>query len=104
MKAVLYALLLAAATVVIAPLPAAGDGDKPCKRTKFDTELVKKACAEGGQPAAKAAMKAFVKKAKSAPGGDPDLTCDSCHDDLAPDYPLSKGALDKFKKLSALVK
>ena len=73
-------------------------------RTSFQVDLVKKACASGGQQAAKNAMKEWVKKAKAAPGGDPDLTCDSCHSDLAPEYPLADGALDKFKKLNALIK
>jgi len=104
MKAVLIGLVLAATVALIAPPPASGAGAKPCKRATFETELVEKACAAGGQPAAKQAMKDFVKKAKAAAGGDPDLTCDTCHEDLAPDYPLTKDALARFKKLSALVK
>jgi hypothetical protein len=104
MRAVVLAAAIAVTLVALAVPPAAGDDPKPCHRTSFQVDLVKKACASGGQQAAKNAMKAWVKKAKAAPGGDPDLTCDSCHGDLAPEYPLSDGALAKFKKLNALIK
>ena len=103
MRAVVLAAAIAVTLVVLAA-PAASDDAKPCHRKSFQVDLVKKACAGGGQQAAKSAMKEWVKKAKAASGGDPDLTCDSCHSDLAPEYPLSDGALDKFKKLNALIK
>jgi hypothetical protein len=83
---------------------AAAKGDKPCARTKFKTKLVEEACKAGGQKAAKRAMKKFVKAVKKADGGDPDLACDSCHKDLAPDYPLAKDALKLFKKYEKLAK
>jgi hypothetical protein len=73
-----------------------GGGGKPCKRTEFETEMVAKACAAGGQEAAKTAMKKFVRESKSK---DPKLECKSCHDKLAPDYPNKPDALEKFKEL-----
>jgi hypothetical protein len=63
-----------------------------CARTSFKTELVKQACAKGGQPAAKDAMKAFNKDKKIK-------SCNQCHAKLAPSYELKPDALDQFKKL-----
>ncbi len=63
----------------------------PCKTKDFKTELAKDACAKGGQPEAKAAMKKFMKKAKIK-------SCNACHSKLAPNYPLKKDALEQFKK------
>ncbi|HTM21311.1 MAG TPA: hypothetical protein VL172_12410 [Kofleriaceae bacterium] len=103
MKAVLVVLALAAVAALAVPA-AVGDDPTPCHRTSFQTKMVKDACKAGGQPAAKLAMKGWVKKARAVAGGDPDLACDSCHSDLAPDFPLQDGALDKFKKLDALLK
>lgn len=77
---------------------------KPCARTKFESTLIKKACAEGGQSAAKKAMKDFVKKAKKADGGDPELACDSCHTKIGGDYPTNKDGAAKLKELEKLVK
>lgn len=74
---------------------------KPCARTKFESALVEKACAEGGQSAAKKAMKAFVKKAKKT---DPELACDSCHTKIGGDYPINKDGAAKLKELEKLVK
>ena len=68
--------------------PAAG----PCVRTEFKTELVKQACAKGGQPEAKTAMKAFMKEKKIK-------SCNQCHSKLAPKYELKADALDQFKKV-----
>ncbi len=83
-----------------APAPAAidagADGPKPCHRTTFDTKLVEAACAKGGQGAAKAAMKKFLKEAKKT---EADLECKSCHTKLAPEYPLKDDALEHFQKL-----
>jgi hypothetical protein len=68
------------------------DGATPCHRTKFETELVKHACAQGGQAAAKAAMKQFAKDHKVK-------SCNHCHKSLAPSYDLKTEALDEFRKL-----
>jgi len=69
--------------------------DKPttatCVHTEFKTELVKQACAKGGQQEAKNAMKAFMKEKKIK-------SCNQCHSKLAPKYELKKDALDQFQK------
>ena len=64
----------------------------PCKRTDFKTELVKQACAKGGQKEAKEAMKAFAKDNKIK-------SCNQCHAKLAPNYELKDDALAQFQKL-----
>lgn len=63
----------------------------PCVTKDFKTELAKNACAKGGQPAAKDAMKKFMKDAKIK-------TCNACHTKLAPNYELKKDGLEQFKK------
>ena len=62
-----------------------------CVTTTFKTELAKEACTKGGQPAAKDAMKKFMKDAKIK-------SCNACHAKLAPKYELKKDAYDQFKK------
>ncbi len=62
-----------------------------CMTKEFKTELVKAACTKGGQPAAKEAMKKFMKDAKIK-------TCNVCHGKLAPNYEQKKDAFDQFKK------
>src|SRR5262247_1165067 len=87
----------------VAAMTASAGGDpKPCHRTEFKTELVKNACTgadgaqKGSQPAAKEAMKKFLKDKKAKKPG---LDCASCHVHLTPDYPLKPDALDTFKSL-----
>jgi hypothetical protein len=67
-------------------------GDKPCVTKDPKTEMIKQACAKGGQKAAKDAMKAFnkAKKIKS---------CNQCHAKLSPSYTLKKDAYEQYKKL-----
>jgi hypothetical protein len=62
-----------------------------CNTKEPKTELLKAACTKGGQPAAKDAMKKFMKDAKIK-------TCNACHAKLAPKYELKKDAYDQFKK------
>ncbi|HSD86513.1 MAG TPA: hypothetical protein VLB44_03325 [Kofleriaceae bacterium] len=62
-----------------------------CVTKEFKTVLAKEACAKGGQPAAKDAMKKFMKDAKIK-------SCNQCHSKLAPKYELKKTGLDDFKK------
>lgn len=69
----------------------AEDAPPPCLHTDFKTELVKQACAKGGQPEAKTAMKAFMKEKKIK-------TCNQCHEKLAPKYELKKDGLEQFQK------
>lgn len=63
-----------------------------CVTKEFKTELVKKACAEGGQKKAKEVMKAWNKEKKIK-------SCNKCHSKLAPNYELKKDGLDEYKKL-----
>ena len=63
----------------------------PCVTKEFKTQLAKDSCAKGGQPAAKDAMKKFMKDAKIK-------SCNACHSKLAPKYELKKDAHEQFKK------
>ncbi len=69
--------------------PAAG---APCHHKELKTELIKEACAKGGQAAAKQAMKAFNKEHNIK-------SCNKCHDKLAPTYDLKPDGLEQFTKL-----
>ena len=62
-----------------------------CVHKEFKTELVKQACAKGGQPEAKNVMKAFMKEKKIK-------SCNVCHSKLAPKYDLKADGLDQFQK------
>jgi len=64
----------------------------PCVRTDFKTELVKQACAKGGQKEAKEVMKKFMKDSKIK-------SCNQCHTKLAPKYENKPDALEQFQKL-----
>ena len=66
--------------------------DAPCVSKELKTELVKQACAKGGQKAAKDAMKAWNKEKKIK-------SCNQCHTKLAPNYERKADAHDQFKKL-----
>ena len=79
------------ATVSSSPVEAAGE----CKRTDFKTKMVKEACAAGGQKAAKDAMKAYLKTAKTKDKAIKD--CSSCHTKVGGDFPLKASALELFK-------
>ncbi|MGE0869770.1 MAG: hypothetical protein AB7P03_14490 [Kofleriaceae bacterium] len=80
---------------LVAFVPSAIGGD-PCKRASFDTKLVGDACKVGGTPAAKDAMKKWVKQAKRKQAG---LECASCHSKMAPTYDLKPDGLALFRKL-----
>jgi hypothetical protein len=80
------------------------ESNTACSARKFHTDLVKQACARGGQAAAKQAMKRFMADAegpmrKLRLKGARELSCDSCHTRLAPDYPLTKDGLALFRRL-----
>jgi len=92
-----------ATTALTLPHEAAASS-KPCTHKHLTTQMLKQACAKGGQRAAKKTMKAFVKKAKKAKGGDPDLACDSCHKKLGGNYPIKADALKHLQKLLKVVK
>ena len=62
-----------------------------CVTKEPKSEMLKAACTKGGQPAAKDAMKKFMKDAKIK-------SCNQCHSKLAPKYELKADGLDQFKK------
>lgn len=70
----------------------AADSPTPCVAKEFKTELVKEACAKGGQKQAKEVMKAWNKEKKIK-------SCNQCHTKLAPNYELKKDGLEQFHKL-----
>jgi hypothetical protein len=71
---------------------AGDDSPAPCVHKAFKTDLVKQACAKGGQEEAKKVMKAWNKEH--------DLhSCNKCHTKLAPAYELKPDALEQYKKL-----
>jgi hypothetical protein len=86
--------ILASITTILATLGLASLGEAgttPCVTKDFKTELAKAACTKGGQPAAKDAMKKFMKDAKIK-------SCNACHTKLAPKYELKANGLEQFKK------
>lgn len=87
-------VLSIAGALTFAAFNASAEGDAPpaCVHADFKTELVKQACAKGGQPEAKTAMKAFMKDKKIK-------SCNQCHEKLAPKYELKKDGLEQFQKL-----
>jgi hypothetical protein len=89
---VLASIATIAATLGIATFTSSdAQAVNACATTKFQTEMIKEACTKGGQPAAKDAMKKFMKDAKIK-------SCNACHSKLAPKYELKKDGLDQFKK------
>ena len=96
-KLALFAL--AAASVVILSLAAApqeASAGDACVRKDFKTEMVKNACAKGGQGEAKKVMKKFLSSAKAKNSAVKD--CKSCHTSLSPDFKLTPNGLELFKK------
>ena len=86
-------ILSIAGVVTFATFAASADDAAPaaCVHTEFKTEMVKQACAKGGQLEAKNAMKAFMKEKKIK-------SCNQCHSKLAPKYELKKDGLQQFQK------
>jgi hypothetical protein len=78
--------------LTFANMSAPDAADAPCVHKELKTELVKDACAKGGQKAAKEAMKAWNKEKKIK-------SCNQCHTKLAPNYELKPDGLDQFTKL-----
>ena len=89
--AALSAIVISLGIATFAPSSAHGGGATPCVTKEFKTELAKAACEKGGQPAAKDAMKKFMKDAKLK-------SCNACHAKLAPKYELKADGLEQFKK------
>jgi hypothetical protein len=88
----LSAFVAAIALAAFTASPASADDPTPCTRKEFKTDMVKTACAKGGQPAAKDAMKAFNKEKKIS-------SCNKCHSKLAPSYDLKADGLKQFNDL-----
>ena len=77
------------------------DDAAKCKRTSFETGLVKSACKKGLKAAIKM-MKSFVKKAKAATGKK--VNCKTCHAGLKKDgYPNKPDGLATYKRLKAAI-
>jgi len=85
--------VIGALTFATLTSPASADGTA-CVHTEFKTEMVKNACAKGGQKEAKDVMKAFMKEKKIK-------SCNQCHEKLAPKYELKADGLEQFQKLGA---
>ncbi len=88
----LTAFVAAIGIAMFTASPAQADDPTPCVHKEFKTEMVKNACAKGGQPAAKDAMKAFNKEKKIS-------SCNKCHTKLAPTYELKPDGLKQFNEL-----
>lgn len=86
----LAALATIAGALTFATLTREADANTPCVTKDFKTELVKKACAEGGQKQAKKVMQAWNKEKKIK-------TCNACHTKLAPKYELKPDGLQQYK-------
>lgn len=90
--AILASILTIVGSLGIASMSGEAQAVTACVTKEFKTTLLKDACAKGGQPAAKEAMKKFMKEAKLK-------SCNACHQKLAPKYELKKDGFDQFKKL-----
>ena len=84
--------IIGALTFATFSSPAAAEDAAACVRPDFKTELVKQACAKGGQKEAKEVMKKFGKDNKIK-------SCNQCHTKLAPKYELKDDAFAQFQKL-----
>ncbi len=88
--AVFGSIVAIVGALTFATMSSSQAGD-PCARKDFKTTLLKNACQQGGQKAAKDAMKAFMKDKKIK-------DCKQCHTKLAPSYELKADGLEQFKK------
>lgn len=95
-KLALFALAAASAAILsLASMPQDAQAADACARKEFKTEMVKQACAKGGQQEAKKVMKKFLSKAKA---DNPEIkNCKSCHTSLKPDYKLAPKGFEMFK-------
>lgn len=91
-------VLGAVAVATASTTPPAGP---PCLTKDFQTEMVKAACAAGGQDEAKRQMTLFV--AKHAEKGQKLtkklFTCNACHAMIDPTFERKPGALDLYRQL-----
>lgn len=89
---ILASIITIVATFGFASMSSPADAADACYRTTFKTEMVKQACAKGGQKEAKAVMKKFMKAKKIK-------SCNKCHSKLSPSYDLKPDGLKRFKEL-----
>lgn len=73
----------------------------PCVTKDFQTEMVKAACAAGGQDEAKKQMTLFVSKHadKGQKLTKKLFTCNACHSTIDPNFDRKPEALDLYRKL-----
>jgi len=74
----------------------AAHADDACKTTKFSTQLIKDACAKGGQKEAKEVMKKFTKEARAKK---PSIDCKSCHAKIGGSFDLKPDGLAQYREL-----
>jgi hypothetical protein len=86
------------ASIAFAVSSTPAESGDPCrhKEGEFKTQMIKEACAKGGQSEAKDQMKAFMKTAKV--DGKAIKSCNECHANLAPKYELKPDGLTEFGK------
>lgn len=86
----MFASLIALCAVLgIATTSSPAESADACVRKEYKTELVKNACAKGGQAEAKDQMKAFMKEKKIK-------SCNQCHSKLAPSYDLKPDGMKQY--------
>lgn len=91
--------LVTVLTLMLAPT-ARSAAPTPCVAKTFDTEMVRAACAKGGQDEARKQMSAFMlKQAPKPEAGKPAMTCKACHSSLAPKFEKTADALSFYKAL-----
>ena len=95
------AALLVLAGVAVAAASTTAPAGPPCLTKDFQTEMVKTACAAGGQDEAKKQMTLFV--AKHAEKGQKLtkklFTCNACHATIDPTFERKDDALELYRKL-----
>jgi len=94
-------ILVTALAFIVAPAAGRTAGP-PCAQTEFKTQMVKAACAAGGQDEAKKQMIAFVAKNDSKGQKltkSKVFTCNACHEKLDPTFDRKPEAFDLYTKL-----
>ncbi len=87
----------AAGTILIMGAAGQGNADPTtCVRQTFHTREILDACQAGGQPAAKQAMKDFMRDHQIA-------SCNACHEKLAPSYDLKADAYDQWMRVGGRI-
>jgi hypothetical protein len=74
-----------------------GTVERPCVRFDLATDAVKDLCKTGGQPAVQRFMTQFVREVNRELGER--IMCKDCHTRLAPEFPPTEDALERFVDL-----